>query len=111
MNATLTLPVLTAEDITRLMADSRTRGEYKTVISDFVKSGELAIDLTVKFNGKAASAIRQSVNGNIEKHGAAEKWPTLKVLLKDNGEGQPDTAILVNMDAHAAAVAAQTTQV
>lgn len=110
MNATLTLPVLTAEDITRLMADSRTRGEYKTVISDFVKSGELAIDLTVKFNGKAASAIRQSVNGNIEKHGAAEKWPTLKVLLKDNGT-DPDSCILVNMDAHAAAVAAQTTQV
>lgn len=102
----LTLPVLTPEDITALLAESRTRGEYRAVINGFVKSGDLAKTLNAagdKFHGKAASAVKQSVVGNIEKYGATEKWPTLKVLF--SGDGDSKTAILVNMDVHAAQVA------
>lgn len=104
---TLTLDVLTPEAITAMLADSRTRGEYKQVIQSFVDSGELAVNLNTypSFAGKEASAIRQSVVGNIEKHGTKSEWPTLKVLL--TGKDDDKAAILVNMDVHAAQAAAQ----
>lgn len=98
---------LTPEMITELMAGSRNRGGYKVAIQKFVDSGDVALDFGTlsEFKGKEAAAVRNSVALNIAKWGKDANWPPFKVLVTTLPGSEDKTCILVNLDAHAAAVA------
>lgn len=102
---------LTPEMITELMGSSRNRGGYRVAIQRFVDSGELALDFSTlpEFKGKEAQAVRNSVTLNITKWGRECDWPSFKVLvtrLPDADEDSDKVCVLINLDAHAAALAA-----
>jgi len=103
--------VLSPEKITELMGSTRTRGEYEVVLDKHAESGEIALNLSERFPGKTATAIRQSVDSNIRKLAAEKEWPEMKCLLDTaghfGGTKEAPVAILVNLDAHAAYVASQ----
>lgn len=91
------LTMLTLDQIEEAIGSSRTRGEYKPVISTFFASGDLAIDLTEKFPGKVAQSLRNSVELNVKK---LENHPQYRTVLV--GEKGSEHVVLINMDTYAA---------
>lgn len=90
--------VLTLEECKDELAHARSRGDYLVQLQKFVESGELGWDFSAIFEGKEATAIRTSVNNNIDKHSRTLEWPQLKVMV-----GKDEHCIVVNMAAYEAA--------
>lgn len=108
-NAVVLPGTLTPERITELMGKTRNRGMYLPVLSDFFGSNAVAVDFTEKFPGKDAQALRNSVQNNLDKYTADKGWTrNVKILVGPltDEEDAPKHCILVNLDAHAAALAA-----
>ncbi len=97
---------LTLENIAELLATSKSRGTYVVDIQNFVDSGELACEFSAlpNYKGKDAQATRNSITGNIEKHGKENEWPTMQVLFDKVDKKDKTTwkVILLNMDVFAA---------
>lgn len=87
---------LTREQVEALLSGTRTKGEYKSVIKDHADSGEVVLNLTEKFPGKTASAIKQSVNQNISKL-IADGVELPKLVCVANSD---NVVFLINHDAH-----------
>jgi hypothetical protein len=91
---------LSPEDITKLLSDTRTRGDYGVVLDDFYKSGEPGIEVEMSGNlaGKDATNVYTGLN-NAKKAQDKEgnlvrPWgPQVKVIKKNFGgsgkEGSP----------------------
>lgn len=95
---------LTLADIDSLMADRRTRGEYKPALLKFASSGELAADFSKLFPGKVAASLRNSLNQNIAK--LPEGTDALVTVLA--GEGDAAKVLVINQVVYAAQQAAAT---
>ena len=98
---------LSLDRIAELLATSKSRGTYVVDIQNFVDSGEVAIEFSAlpNYKGKDAQATRNSITGNIEKHGSDNDWPTMQVLFDKVDKKDKSTwqVILLNMDAFAVA--------
>lgn len=91
---------LSLDDISKLLSDTRTRGDYGVVLDDFYKSGEPGIEVEMSGNlaGKDATNVYTGLN-NAKKAQDKEgnlvrPWgPQVKVIKKNFGgsgkEGQP----------------------
>lgn len=104
------MSTLTLDDITGILANTRDRGGAKRVISDFVASGELAIDLrAIPGNeAKKVDSLYNSFSQNAKKMANEAKaegntFPELKPVK--TGEDDDETVILVNLDVHRAMAA------
>jgi hypothetical protein len=86
------------DEVKEELAHARSRGDYLVQLQKFVESGDLGWDFSDIFEGKEATAIRTSVNNNIEKHGTKLEWPPLKVMV-----GKDEHCIVVNLDAYESA--------
>lgn len=87
--------VLTMDEVKSELAHSKSRGDYLVQLQKFAESGELGWDFSDIFEGKEATAIRTSVNNNIEKHSAKLEWPPMKVIVNKD-----DRCIVINMAAY-----------
>jgi hypothetical protein len=104
--ATETLPVLSPEDITALLAEGRARGMYDDPIDTFAKSGEVYMifsDLPV-FKGKDPASVLNSVKGVIKKRVAATDpvydGPRLSAVARKLANGSDKKSVLlINLDA------------
>lgn len=90
--------VLTMDEVKEELAHARSRGDYLVQLQKFVESGELGWDFSDIFEGKEPTAIRSSVNNNIEKHGRELEWPQMKVMVTKD-----EKVIVVNLAAYEAA--------
>lgn len=93
--------VLDMDAITKLLADTRTRGDYDLILDDFYKSGEAGIEVALgegQLAGKDAMNVYTGLNNAKKKQtkeGAlVREWgPSIKVIKKNFGgsgaEGQP----------------------
>lgn len=102
---TMTATILTPADLTKMISQTRTRGGYSNIVTNFVEGGELYIDFMQvdEYKGKNVNSVNQSVTKNVEKLSAANPdWPELKCTHDDK------QVIVVNLKALAAAQAAVT---
>jgi hypothetical protein len=104
------MSTLTLDNISEILANTRDRGGAKRVISDFVASGELAIDLrAIPGNeAKKVESLYNSYSQNAKKMLAEAKaqgnsFPELKPVK--TGEGDDETVVLINLDVHRAMAA------
>jgi hypothetical protein len=102
---------LSPADITKLMAGKRLRGAYEQPIRDFASSGELYWD--VKSNALFATrdnldSLKNSFTENLKKLQESENgsFPNITVVKNEDA----DTVLLINLDVHAAQVAAETSE-
>lgn len=94
---------LTAEDIAKLLSETRTRGDYGVVLDDFHKSGEPGIEVEMSGNlaGKDATNVYTGLN-NAKKAQDKEgnlvrPWgPQIKVIKKNFGNKEtPDEHVFL----------------
>jgi hypothetical protein len=92
--------VLNMDDISKLLSETRTRGDYDVVLDDFYKSSEPGIEVEFSGNlaGKDAMNVYTGLNNAKKKQdkdgNLVRPWgPQIKVIKKNFGgsgaEGQP----------------------
>ena len=103
------MEALTQDRIKFLLSTTKQRGVYEADIQSHVDSGNIACNFSELeyYKGKDVAAVRNSINGNLEKHSKENDWPKMTVVFD---KGEPATkdktlweVILVNLDALAAA--------
>lgn len=92
------MEAITLSEIDELMADRRTRGEYKPALLKFASSKTLAQDFSQLFPGKVAASLRNSLNQNISK--LPEGTDALVTVLA--GEAPNARVLVVNTVVYAA---------
>jgi hypothetical protein len=87
---------LTAEAIQALLASSRGRGDYDSVLADFIKSGETGIEVDLSAGALAGKDAKNVVTGLNNAKGRMNKETgepvhkgghAVKVILRKVGEG------------------------
>lgn len=116
MSDLLTLPSLSAAEITALMAGTRDRGGHDRFLAKFAKAtedfnGESRPSLAIscmsdpQYNGKKVSAIEQGLNAAIKRFAQAnvnnDDTPTFRLLKQRDDEGEVTDVILFNVEEHA----------
>jgi len=104
MDTMINADELSLDMIEELLAGNRTRGGYLPPIQDFFKSGKLTLNMTELFPGKEVGNLRNVTNQNAEK---CDNHPAYKVVVQGKKGEDKQTVILINLDALAAAKAAQ----
>lgn len=96
---------LTAEQIAKLLGETRTKGQYIGRLNQFIESGAGAVCVTEEwpadFNGKQANTIKQGFENAKNSKNRAEGSDNVKVI-KNN-----DLVYLVNYGSDEVAEAAQ----
>jgi hypothetical protein len=100
------MSALSLEAINDLLASTRKRGIYEPRLSEFVESGELAIDFTAlpEFSKMDVMSVRNSVKQNIDKHTKENEWPKLQVVVDRKDKDNP-RVVVINLDGLAEATA------
>lgn len=106
-DGTLELDVLSEEDITAYLAQTHSgKGQYKAALSSTVGNGDYYIDFCKHpdFVGKEVGSMYQSVDNNLKKLASTPNFPKCRIVRGEN------KLLVINLDVHAARVAAKATE-